>query len=149
MTFTTLGQPFVVLSSAQYAADIMEKKSAIYSSRASFPVAGDMVGWSEALVLEPYGERMRNTRKFISHVMGTPKRVEQFRPLVEDEVRQFVVGLAGRTDTLNQAIKQHVSCVVAFSACVFTVLHVPRTDSRGPSSPKSSMATSPKGMETA
>lgn len=149
MTFTTLGQPFVVLSSAQYAADIMEKKSAIYSSRASFPVAGDMVGLSEALVLEPYGERMRDTRKLISQVMGTPKRVEQFHPLVEDKVRQFLVGLAGRTDTLNQAIKQYVSCTLAFPARAFIVLRMARTGSSGPLSLQSSMATSPEGMEAA
>ena len=112
MTFTMVGQRFVVLSSAQYATDIMEKKSAIYSSRASVPVAGDMVGWSEALILEPYGERMRDTRKLISHVIGTAKRVEQFHLLVENEVGQFLAGLAGRTDSLNREIQQYVLSVL-------------------------------------
>ncbi|KAM5530954.1 hypothetical protein V8D89_015399 [Ganoderma adspersum] len=107
------GHRFVVISSARHATDIMEKKSAIYSSRMPFPVAGDMIGWSEALILEPYGERMRDTRKLISQVIGTPKRVEQFHPLVENEVRRFLVGLAGRTCALNEEIRQLAGSIIA------------------------------------
>nr|VWO94991.1 N/A [Ganoderma boninense] len=107
-----LGQRFVVVSSAEHAIDIMEKKSAIYSSRATLPVGGDMVGWSEALILEPYGERMRDMRKLISQVMGTTKRVEQLHPLVESEVRQFLAGLAGRADKLHQEVHHLAASII-------------------------------------
>ena len=115
MTFTMFGHRFVLISSVQHVADIMEKKSAIYSSRMPFPVAGDMVGWSEALILMSYGERMRETRKLISQVIGTPKRMEQFHPLIENEVRRFLVGLAGRTDTLKEETRQYVLCLFSIA----------------------------------
>ncbi|PIL24645.1 cytochrome P450 [Ganoderma sinense ZZ0214-1] len=113
ITFRMLGQRFVVLSSVEHATEIMEKKSAIYSSRASLPVGGDMVGWSEVLILEPYGERMRDMRKLISSVMGTTKRIERFHPLVESEVKQFLVGLADRADVLSQEVHHLAGSIIA------------------------------------
>ena len=115
MSFTMLGQPFVGLNTPQHALDMLEKKSAIYSSRAPLPVAGDMIGWSEAMITQPYGPRMRELRKLFGQVMGSPKRVERFQYLVEEETRQFLVGLGDRTDRLVPEIKK---CVCSPRVCM-------------------------------
>ncbi|KAI1788998.1 cytochrome P450 [Ganoderma leucocontextum] len=116
MSVNILGQPFVILSSAQYAIDILEKKSAIYSSRGRVPVAGDMVGWSEAMILQPYGQRMRDIRKLFGQVLGNAKRVERFQQLVEDETQQFLVRLSQRTDSLSLEIKKLAGTIIVMIA---------------------------------
>ncbi len=106
MSVKILGESFVILNSAEYAIDILEKKSAIYSSRSSAPVAGDMVGWSDVMILQPYGQRMREIRKLFGQVMGNSKRVERFQYLVEEETQQFLVHLSERSDSLASEIKK-------------------------------------------
>lgn len=107
MSVKILDESFVILNSAEYAVDILDKKSAIYSSRGRVPVAGDMIGWSEAMILQPYGQRMREIRKLFGQVMGNPKRVERFQHLVEEETQQFLVHLSERADSLSLEIKKY------------------------------------------
>ena len=107
MSVNILGQSFLVLSSAQHAIDVLEKKSAIYSSRSRVTVGGDMVGWSEAMILQPYGHRMREMRKLLSQVFGTPKRVERFHHFVEEETQQFLVRLREGADSLPLKIQKY------------------------------------------
>ncbi|TBU32024.1 cytochrome P450 [Dichomitus squalens] len=116
MSFTMLGQPFVILNSPQHALDMLEKKSAIYSSRAPIPVAGDMIGWSEAMILQPYGPRMRELRKLFSQVMGNTKRVERFQHLVEEETMRFLINLGERTDSLVHDIKKLTGSIIVMIA---------------------------------
>ena len=66
-----LGQTFVVLNSASDAIELLEKKSAIYSSRAPIPVGGDMVGWSQMMILQTAGPRSRDMRKLVGMVMAS------------------------------------------------------------------------------
>lgn len=103
-----LGQQYVIVNSAQTALDMLEKKSAIYSSRAPIPVAGDMIGWNGAMILQPSGHRMRETRKLLGLVMASTKRVERFHHLVEQETKQFLVGLSNRTDSLVREVQKYV-----------------------------------------
>ena len=69
-----------------------------------------MVGWSEAMILRPYGHRMREMRKLFSQVLGSPKRVEQFHHLVEEETQQFLVCLSEGADSLDLKIKKYTLC---------------------------------------
>lgn len=117
MSVKILNESFVVLSSAEYAIDILEKKSAIYSSRGRVPVAGDMIGWSEAMILQPYGQRMREIRKLFGQVMGNSKRVERFQHLVEEETQQFLVHLSERAESLALEIKKCVYRARFIRAC--------------------------------
>lgn len=108
ISFSMLGQQYVIVNSAQTALDMLEKKSAIYSSRAPIPVAGDMIGWNGAMILQPSGHRMRETRKLLGLVMASTKRVERFHHLVEQETKQFLVGLSNRTDSLVREVQKYV-----------------------------------------
>ena len=108
MSFTIFGQSYVVLHSAKHAMEMLEKKSSIYSSRPRIPVAGDMIGWSDSMILQPGGHKMRETRKLLGLVMASTKRVEQFHHLVEEETKEFLLGLTSRSDTLVREIQKYV-----------------------------------------
>ncbi|KAM5534862.1 hypothetical protein V8D89_011417 [Ganoderma adspersum] len=116
MSVKILDESFVILNSAEYAIDILDKKSAIYSSRGRVPVAGDMIGWSEAMILQPYGQRMREIRKLFGQVMGNPKRVERFQHLVEEETQQFLVHLSEHADSLSLEIKKLAGTIIVMIA---------------------------------
>ncbi|KAF8594594.1 cytochrome P450 [Ceratobasidium sp. AG-I] len=65
ISLTVLGQVIVVLNSAEAAADLLVKRSAIYSDRAQFPMLNDdrLLGWGKVTSFLPYGERWRSQRK--------------------------------------------------------------------------------------
>ncbi|KAI0751468.1 cytochrome P450 [Daedaleopsis nitida] len=115
-SFTLLGQRYVIVNSAKDALDMLEKKSAIYSSRAPVPVAGDMIGWNGAMIMQPSGHRMRETRKLLGLVMASTKRVERFHHLVEQETKQFLIGLNNRTDTLNREVQKLAGAIIVMIA---------------------------------
>ncbi|KAI0774005.1 cytochrome P450 [Fomes fomentarius] len=116
ISFSLLGQQYVIVNSAEKALDMLEKKSAIYSSRAPIPVAGDMIGWNGAMILQPSGHRMRETRKLLGLVMASTKRVERFHHLVEQETKQFLVGLSNRTDSLVREVQKLAGSIIVMIA---------------------------------
>ncbi|KAI0723015.1 cytochrome P450 [Earliella scabrosa] len=115
-SFSLLGQRFVIVTSPKIALDMLEKKSAIYSSRAPIPVAGDVIGWNGAMIMQPSGHRMRETRKLLGSVMASTKRVERFHDLVEQETKEFLVGLSNRTDTLYREVQKLAGSIIVMIA---------------------------------
>ena len=107
-----LGQRFIVLNSASHAVEMLEKKSAIYSSRAPVPVAGEMVGWSQMMVLQPTGTTVRDMRKLVGTVMASHTRVRRFHALVEAETCAFLVGLPERTGTLYHEVQKLAGSII-------------------------------------
>jgi cytochrome P450 len=51
-------------------------------------MAGDLVGWGNGLILLPYGEDFRQTRKLMHKVIG-PRPAQEFWPLEEQETARF------------------------------------------------------------
>ncbi|KAI0691239.1 cytochrome P450 [Cerioporus squamosus] len=116
MSFSMFGQSYVVLNSAKHAVDMLEKKSAIYSSRPRIPVAGDMIGWKDSMILQAGGHKMRETRKLLGLVMASTKRVERFHHLVEEETKQFLLNLRGRDDSLVREIQKLAGGIIVMIA---------------------------------
>ena len=113
MSISILGQTTVILNSPTHAIDLLEKKSSIYSSRATVPVAGDMIGWSRAMIMAPYGHRLREMRKMVAQVIATRQQVSRFHSLIEGESRRFLLGLREHPDSL---VKDLHKCVLAVSS---------------------------------
>ncbi|KAJ7080834.1 cytochrome P450 [Mycena belliarum] len=57
------GTSILVLSSAQAASDLLEKRSSIYSDRPRIPMANELMGWDFALGFMKYGEHWRKHRR--------------------------------------------------------------------------------------
>ncbi|CDO76961.1 hypothetical protein BN946_scf184281.g8 [Trametes cinnabarina] len=112
ISVSLLGQTLVIVNSPRHAIDMLEKKSTIYSSRASVPVAGDMIGWTRALLLAPYGHRLREMRKMFANVLGTRQHVARFHSLIEDETRHFLLGLSRRSDSLVDDLHKLAAAII-------------------------------------
>ncbi|KAF8594597.1 cytochrome P450 [Ceratobasidium sp. AG-I] len=64
ISLTVLGQVIVVINSAEAAADIMVKRSAIYSDRPELHMLNDnkLLDWGKSTGFLPYGDRWKNQR---------------------------------------------------------------------------------------
>ena len=87
---TVLGQPIIILNSAEAAIGMLDKKSSIYSDRPVLQMAGNLVGWQKTLVLHPYGDRSRVFRRFFHGVIGTRATMKRFFPIEEAETHAFL-----------------------------------------------------------
>ncbi|KAH9041234.1 cytochrome P450 [Lactarius pseudohatsudake] len=82
---TILGQPTIIINSPQLAVNMLNKKSAIYSSRPHLTMACDLVGWRDILVLLKYTDKFKACRRMLHAVIGTRASVEKFRDTLEEE----------------------------------------------------------------
>lgn len=82
------GRPMIIINSI----DVLEefdKKSAIYSERPRLEMGGELVGYSETLVLMRYGPRFRHYRKQFARYIGNGV-IEERHPLVVEYTRTFL-----------------------------------------------------------
>ncbi|KAJ7200845.1 cytochrome P450 [Mycena pura] len=86
---TLLGQPIVIVNSAA-TMEQLDTRGSVFSSRPRLPMAGELAGYDQTLVLLPYGPRFRVYRKHFAKLIGTQGVVRQFIPLVEAETHRFL-----------------------------------------------------------
>ncbi|KAJ7268013.1 cytochrome P450 [Mycena rebaudengoi] len=79
----------------------VDAKGSVFSSRPRLPMAGELVGYANTLVLLPYGARFRTFRKHFAKLIGTAGAVRRFIPLAEDETRHFLKRLLSRPGDEN------------------------------------------------
>ncbi|KAJ7483563.1 cytochrome P450 [Mycena latifolia] len=84
-----LGQPIVILNSAS-AMEEMDTKGSVFSTRPRLPMAGELLGYDQTLVLMPYGARFRTFRKHFAKLLGSAGAMRQFVPVVEAETHRFL-----------------------------------------------------------
>ena len=85
---------------------MLDKKSSIYSDRPIIQMGGELVGWKDTLVLLPYGERFRTSRKFFHQVIGTPSSMSRFLPAEEAETRKFLKFVLANPDDLATHVRR-------------------------------------------
>jgi len=101
-----LGQETIILNSHKAAVDLLDKRSATYSDRPVLMMGGEIVGWSQSLVLTRYGPRFREVRKHLSRLIGTRASVERFAPLQEKETAKFVARVMADPGSLVHQIRK-------------------------------------------
>lgn len=91
---TVLGQRIVILNSLDAAVELLEKRSAIYSSRPYMRMAGEILLWAQTLVLSTYpGELFRDIRRFLHRYIGSRGQLERVAPfyeLIETSTQDFL-----------------------------------------------------------
>ncbi|KAI0363948.1 cytochrome P450 [Pilatotrama ljubarskyi] len=118
MSITLLGQPMIIINSFQYAYELLEKRSAIYSDRPHLTMAGDIVGWDQILVLLRYGAQFREYRRLMARALGSRRSVEAFAPVIEAQSAQLLLRLyRDSTDIADQIRK----CVPMTGAVVLMI----------------------------
>lgn len=99
VSVSAMGQPIIIVNSA----DVMEeldRKGAFYSDRPRLEMGGELLGYSETLVLIPYGDRFRRYRKNIAKYIGGTAQLKQLHPLIEASTRKFLQWTLTKPDDL-------------------------------------------------
>ncbi|KAI0767204.1 cytochrome P450 [Fomes fomentarius] len=84
---SAFGKPMIVLGSHEAAIDLLEKRSANYSTRPHNPMV-DIAGFSWALTLQPYGMWWRRHRKAM-HQYFNPNVMQRYEPSLQLEAHRL------------------------------------------------------------
>ncbi|KAF5325182.1 hypothetical protein D9619_009907 [Psilocybe cf. subviscida] len=112
VSVSIMGRRIVVVNSAKIASEMLDRKSAVYSDRPVMQMAGELVGWRDALPCLPYDHRFRNQRKMIHQVIGTHAAVSSFHPMLEAETRGFLKKAMEKPSDLLGHIRKTTGAVV-------------------------------------
>ncbi|KAH6666423.1 cytochrome P450 [Halenospora varia] len=86
------GADYIWLSSPKAVRDLMDKRSAIYSSRPPAPLAGDVASAGRRQLFMPYGPGYRTVRK-ISHALLSITQSTKYQPVQDLESKQLLYDL--------------------------------------------------------
>ncbi|OKL57715.1 hypothetical protein UA08_06907 [Talaromyces atroroseus] len=117
---TIMGQTIVIVHNIRLAFELLEKRSAKFSSRPKQVFAGQMLGWENSLGLSPYNNRFRALRKNMSKVIGSQAAAAVFNPLQEKEVGHFLLHLLNDPDNLAEHIRKEAGSVILKIAYGYT-----------------------------
>ncbi|KAK5459729.1 hypothetical protein LTS15_003858 [Exophiala xenobiotica] len=115
-------QRWVFLNSGSAAKEVIDKNSALSSSRPPMPSADFVSGYMRILLM-PYGERWRNLRSVI-HTMFTPKASLTFKPSQEFEAKQMIYDMyQSRHDDTSfyQHVRRYTTSIILTSTYGFRV----------------------------
>jgi cytochrome P450 len=86
----------VVVSSAEYAKEVMKTHDAIFASRPSV-LSSEILSYDcTSIGFAPLGNYWRQLRKICVLELLSPKRVESYRPLREEELSNFIKWIASQ-----------------------------------------------------
>ncbi|OAP59384.1 hypothetical protein AYL99_06682 [Fonsecaea erecta] len=111
-SLTVLGQTMIIISDHKVAVELMEKRSAIHSSRPKLVFGSEMCGWEKALGLMPYSNKSRSYRKALHTVLGTSAAIDPFRPLLELETRRFLLKVLENPRDVLQLIRTQAGSII-------------------------------------
>ncbi|KAJ3503678.1 hypothetical protein NLJ89_g8325 [Agrocybe chaxingu] len=148
VSVSILGQPIIIVNSAKTAMEMLDKKSSIYSDRPVVVMGGELVGWKNALVMLPYGERFRNYRRMLHHVVGTPTAVSEFYQVEEKETRHFLKLVLAEPDLLAEHIRRTAGAIILRIAYGYDIEenHDPLVKLADEATEQFSLSTAPGGF---
>ena len=106
MSIRILNQPVIIISSTKVIEDLLEKRASIYSNRPVLTFIGEIVGWSNAIILLQYGKRLHEFRKYMNRLIGTKAAMERFNPLMEHETAKFLARTMADPDSFLHQIRK-------------------------------------------
>lgn len=105
------GSTWVFLNSSRVVTDLMEKRAAIYSSRPPFPMTQDIMSGGGRLVLMPYDDRWRKTRKVMHQILSTRQK-DTFRKFQDLESKHLLHDYLHNSDRWFSANGRYANSVI-------------------------------------
>ncbi|KAK2387014.1 cytochrome P450 71D11 [Trifolium repens] len=107
---------FIIVSSAEYAKEIMKTHDVIFASR-SRTLTTDIVFYdSTDIAAAPYGEYWRQLRKICTVELLSIKRVQSFWPIREQEMNNLIKKIASEEGGVVNLSQQVVSMMFSFTS---------------------------------
>ncbi|KAF8330883.1 cytochrome P450 [Cantharellus anzutake] len=107
---TAFSRPIIVLNSAKAAIDLLDKRSAIYSSRPHSHMA-DVMGYSSSTLLAPYGDTFRRARKLLNSALNS-RTAKTYWPIQEDAVHKYLARLLEKPEQFREHVKRTSSGII-------------------------------------
>ncbi len=104
-SLTVMGQPMIIINDSRINTELLEKRSAIYSSRMQLHFAHKMCGWGEFLANLEQNESFRATRRDVHSTIGTKSSVAKYYDIVSVEAHRFLL----RTLQHPEGLVQHLT----------------------------------------
>ncbi|KAI0161804.1 cytochrome P450 [Hypoxylon sp. FL1284] len=101
-----MGQTMIILNDEEMAHELLDRRSAIYSSRPRQVFAGEIVGWENSLAPCPHNNRFRLLRKNLARVIGSKSLIAKFSRLQEAEVGHFLLHMLHHPEKLLDHIRR-------------------------------------------
>lgn len=101
------GLPTIVVSSPEMAKEVMRTHDIIFANRPHLLATDVLTYGSKGLSFSPYGSYWRQMRKICTFELLTPKRVESFQSIREEEVSNLVKEIR-----LNQGSSINISKII-------------------------------------
>ncbi|QCD99390.1 Cytochrome P450 [Vigna unguiculata] len=121
MMHLQLGEIFIiVVSSAEYAKEIMKTHDAIFASRPQL-LAADIASYGYTnIAFAPYGSYWKKVRRICTMELLSPKRVSSFQPIREEELSNLVeiIGthVGGSPINLTEAVSSSMYNIISRAA---------------------------------
>ncbi|KAK6331379.1 hypothetical protein TWF730_004461 [Orbilia blumenaviensis] len=102
---TAFGRTIVILHNKELAVELLEKRSAKFSSRPSFHFASEMIGYKHMLGLVGYNDSLRIQRRMAAKQMGSKNSITRFFSSMDFQVRQFLLRTMSCPSKLDDNLK--------------------------------------------
>lgn len=102
---------WVFLNSSRVVNDLLEKRSAIYSSRPPMPYASSLMSGNCRVVVQPYGPQWRALRKIMHSILNI-KNAPTFAPFQDLESKQLVYEVLQKPDMWWKANQRFANSVI-------------------------------------
>ncbi|KAF4620163.1 hypothetical protein G7Y89_g14658 [Cudoniella acicularis] len=102
---------WVFLNSSRVVNDLMEKRSAIYSSRQNLPMASGIMSGSCRILLMPYSDRWRAIRKVMHTILNTQNK-QLFAPFQDLESKHLLYDYLHNPDQWYVANQRYANSVI-------------------------------------
>ncbi|KAF8652308.1 hypothetical protein AX16_004466 [Volvariella volvacea WC 439] len=105
------GHGLVVLNSFSVTKELLERRSAIYSSRPKSTMVMDLMGWDFAMVFMEYGPTWREHRKFMYQSFN-PITVTKFKPHITKATHTLMRNLLNKPDEYTYFVRHMTAEVI-------------------------------------
>ncbi|KAJ7221702.1 cytochrome P450 [Mycena pura] len=113
------GTSIIVVSSAEAANELLEKRAAIYSDRARLPMVNELMGWDFALAFMKYGEQLpflsSRAHRRLFHEVFNAVAAQSFRPKEREVCHELLYDFLQKPDHDVLGHLRHMAAKIVMS----------------------------------
>ena len=102
------GQPLIILGDVDDANEILDRKGATCSDRPVLHMAGELAGYKGWTVFQMYGQRLKESRKYMHRAIGTRESLKKFNSLFDVEVKKYMKATLRDPDNVQKQVRRYI-----------------------------------------
>jgi hypothetical protein len=111
-SITVLGQTFIIINDADIAMELLRDRASINSGRPKMVFSGEMIGWTNTLVMHQPDDEFKMHRKNIARVASSTSALSVFDLVQEEESAHFLMHLLKTPEDLFSHIRKEAGAVI-------------------------------------